>query len=121
MKADLLAQIIVEARCSPSDSEAVMQALGSIPDVSHEALEMMALRALSEPDAFPIDQRLLRGAASCAGASISANALARRADAWRPWRGYAAVHLWAATMDVAKRRPDDGEHELAVAKLTYSP
>jgi len=39
--------------------------------------------ALGDPDAFPATDRVLRR-------------FAARAEAWRPWRGYAAFHLWNA-------------------------
>ena len=60
----------------------------------------------SEPreslDAFPAgDAGLLRAAASRAGTHLSADDLVRHAERWRPWRAYAAQHLWAA--DAASR------------------
>jgi AraC family transcriptional regulator of adaptative response / DNA-3-methyladenine glycosylase II len=62
----------------------------------------IALRAMREPDAFPAtDVGLLRGAAIRVGKKIPAEALNARAASWRPWRGYAAQHLWAA--DAASR------------------
>jgi AraC family transcriptional regulator of adaptative response / DNA-3-methyladenine glycosylase II len=90
-----LARTLLAARCSPADSEAVAQALRSIPEVSDWALQAIALRSLSEPDAFPVDQRTVRSAAALAGGSLSLQELARRAEAWRPWRGYGAMQLWS--------------------------
>jgi AraC family transcriptional regulator of adaptative response / DNA-3-methyladenine glycosylase II len=55
----------------------------------------IAMRACGEPDAFPAgDVGLLRGAA-LAGHRPSPAELRARAQAWRPWRAYAAHHLWA--------------------------
>jgi AraC family transcriptional regulator, regulatory protein of adaptative response / DNA-3-methyladenine glycosylase II len=73
-----------------------MQALTSIPEISDWTLQVVALRALAEPDAFPVEDRLLRNAAAGAGPMLPATALQRRAEAWRPWRGYAAIHLWGS-------------------------
>jgi AraC family transcriptional regulator of adaptative response / DNA-3-methyladenine glycosylase II len=57
----------------------------------------IALRAAREPDAFPAsDVGLLRGAAGRKGDRPSAAELTARAERWRPWRAYAAQHLWAA-------------------------
>jgi AraC family transcriptional regulator of adaptative response / DNA-3-methyladenine glycosylase II len=57
----------------------------------------IALRAAREPDAFPAsDIGLLRGAAGSRGVRPSPAQLAARAERWRPWRAYAAQHLWAA-------------------------
>lgn len=57
----------------------------------------IALRAAREPDAFPAsDVGLLRSAADRKGVRPSAAELAARAERWRPWRAYAAQHLWIA-------------------------
>lgn len=50
----------------------------------------IAMRALGWPDAFPASDPALQRAA---GAS-SQDDLSARAEKWRPWRSYAAVHLW---------------------------
>jgi AraC family transcriptional regulator, regulatory protein of adaptative response / DNA-3-methyladenine glycosylase II len=50
----------------------------------------IALRALYWPDAFPAEDRALQRAT----ATTSARVLRARAELWRPWRAYAAVHLW---------------------------
>jgi AraC family transcriptional regulator of adaptative response / DNA-3-methyladenine glycosylase II len=39
---------------------------------------------------------LLRGAAVIGGALSTSATLLDRAESWRPWRAYAAQHLWAA-------------------------
>ena len=53
--------------------------------------------ALREMDAFPAsDAGLLRGATLVNGTRSSPNSLLQRAESWRPWRAYAAQHLWAA-------------------------
>ena len=55
------------------------------------------MRALQFPDAFPPgDVGLLRGMASL-GEPVSKAELLPRAEAWRPWRAYAAMYLWAAS------------------------
>lgn len=48
------------------------------------------MRALYWPDAFPTTDRTLRRAAGVK----SVSALVARAEEWRPWRAYAALHLW---------------------------
>ncbi|HEX4420614.1 MAG TPA: AlkA N-terminal domain-containing protein [Kofleriaceae bacterium] len=61
----------------------------------------IALRAAREPDAFPAsDIGLLRGAADRKGVRPSPDALAARAERWRPWRAYAAQHLWSADAEL---------------------
>jgi AraC family transcriptional regulator, regulatory protein of adaptative response / DNA-3-methyladenine glycosylase II len=55
------------------------------------------MRELREPDAFPAaDVGLLRAMADGAGRRPSPSELLACAEAWRPWRAYAALHLWAA-------------------------
>jgi AraC family transcriptional regulator of adaptative response / DNA-3-methyladenine glycosylase II len=69
----------------------------SIRGVGEWTAQYIALRALREPDAFPAsDIGLLRGAGSLDGARPSPRSLLIRAESWRPWRAYAAQHLWAA-------------------------
>jgi 3-methyladenine DNA glycosylase/8-oxoguanine DNA glycosylase len=56
--------------------------------------QYVALRALGHADAFPGgDVALQRSAAA------DEKALLRRAEAWRPWRAYAAQHLWTAAAE----------------------
>jgi AraC family transcriptional regulator of adaptative response / DNA-3-methyladenine glycosylase II len=48
-------------------------------------------------DAFPVtDIGLLRSVAAMDGGKTKAADLLNRAESWRPWRAYAAQHLWAA-------------------------
>ena len=48
-------------------------------------------------DAFPVtDIGLLRSMASMDGEKTTPANLLIRAESWRPWRAYAAQHLWAA-------------------------
>jgi len=48
------------------------------------------MRALYWPDAFPLSDRALQQAAGVS----TPRALRARAEKWRPWRAYAALHLW---------------------------
>jgi AraC family transcriptional regulator of adaptative response / DNA-3-methyladenine glycosylase II len=62
----------------------------------------MALRALGHPDAFPADDLVLQKAVPTDGSRMTAKALTTRAEAWRPWRAYAVIHVWKASMPAAK-------------------
>src|SRR5262249_49440321 len=65
---------------------------GHLPD---QTAQTVALRAFGDPDAFPAaDAVLVRES----GASSSSE-LAAIAEPWRPWRAYAAVHLWRAASE----------------------
>src|SRR5581483_4589004 len=74
--------------------------LRAIPGIGEWTAQYIALRALRESDAFPAsDVGLLRGAARRTGGRPTTAALLKRAERWRPWRAYAAQHLW--TCDAA--------------------
>ena len=83
---------------SPLDSvEDTVARLSAIRGVGPWTASTIAMRAAREPDAFPAtDAGLLRGAATLLGARPSVTELSRHAERWRPWRAYAAQHLWAA-------------------------
>ncbi len=58
--------------------------------------QYIALRALREPDAFPAsDLVLLHSASREFGRPLGPKELLDLAEPWRPWRAYAAQHLWA--------------------------
>ncbi len=81
---------------SRSLEEAVAQ-LRSIRGVGEWTAHYIALRQLREPDAFPAtDIGLLRAMADADGQRPGPDELLARAETWRPWRAYAAQHLWAA-------------------------
>ena len=80
--------------------EAIVR-LRTIRGVGEWTAQYIALRALRETDAFPAsDVGLLRGAAIIDGARSTSASLLNRAEVWRPWRAYAAQHLWAADAPV---------------------
>lgn len=68
--------------------------LRAAPGIGEWTAQYIAMRALREPDAFPAaDIGLMRALDHGAGRPSPAELLAR-AEAWRPWRAYAALHLW---------------------------
>ena len=80
-----------------ADLESAIAALKALPGVGEWTAQYIALRELREPDAFPqADIGLLRGMADQAGVRPTPAELLTRAEAWRPWRAYAAQHLWTA-------------------------
>jgi AraC family transcriptional regulator of adaptative response / DNA-3-methyladenine glycosylase II len=80
-----------------ADLESAIAALSALPGVGPWTAQYIALRELREPDAFPHgDVALMRALADEDGRRPSAQQLLARAEAWRPWRAYAAQHLWAA-------------------------
>lgn len=82
------------ARC---DLEEAIARLTSIRGVGEWTAQYIALRQLREPDAFPAaDVGLMRALTDANGQRPSALQLLARAEPWRPWRAYAAQHLWAS-------------------------
>ena len=98
--------IIALARAAAADPRlfhpfgTIEEAIGrlrAIPGIGEWTAQYIALRALRETDAFPAsDVGLLRGAARIDGQRPTPAGLLDRAETWRPWRAYAAQHLWAA-------------------------
>ena len=71
--------------------------LRTIRGIGEWTAQYIALRAIREMDAFPAtDIGLLRSVASIDGEKTTPANLLTRAESWRPWRAYAAQHLWAA-------------------------
>jgi AraC family transcriptional regulator of adaptative response / DNA-3-methyladenine glycosylase II len=77
--------------------EEAVKRLRSIRGIGEWTAQYIALRQLREPDAFPAaDVGLLRALADRAGVRPEANELLAKAEKWRPWRAYAAQHLWTS-------------------------
>jgi len=82
---------------SPGDREAARLALAALPGIGPWTAEVLAMRALRDPDAFPAGDLGVRKALGLAPA-----AAARRAEAWRPYRSYAVMHLWTQLAESPK-------------------
>ena len=78
--------------------------LRALPGIGEWTAQYIALRQLREPDAFPAaDIGLMRAVQHLTGEDRRPTpaALLARAEAWRPWRAYAALHLWSADLPAA--------------------
>jgi AraC family transcriptional regulator of adaptative response / DNA-3-methyladenine glycosylase II len=75
-------------------SDDVVHALTDVRGIGPWTAQYVALRALGEPDAFPSADLVLRRMASNGHETLSPAALERMSHDWRPWRSYAAIHLW---------------------------
>jgi AraC family transcriptional regulator of adaptative response / DNA-3-methyladenine glycosylase II len=72
-------------------------ALRALPGIGEWTAQYIAMRELREPDAFPAaDIGLMRALADADGRRPNPAELSARAEAWRPWRAYAALHLWSS-------------------------
>jgi AraC family transcriptional regulator of adaptative response / DNA-3-methyladenine glycosylase II len=81
--------LVLEA---PAPAERVMRELIALPGIGPWTAQYVAMRALSWPDAFLEGDLGIRKALG----GVSARAALARAEEWRPWRAYAAMHLWAS-------------------------
>jgi AraC family transcriptional regulator of adaptative response / DNA-3-methyladenine glycosylase II len=72
------------------DPEKTMALLKGLPGIGDWAVHYIAMRALGWPDAFPHTDLGIRKALQQA----RPGEILRMAEAWRPWRAYAAMHLW---------------------------
>lgn len=88
------------------DLDTAIKALKALPGIGEWTAQYIAMRQLREPDAFPAaDIGLMRALETPAGRPSPAELLAR-AEAWRPWRAYAALHLWAGDAATLKEKAD---------------
>ncbi|WP_030715380.1 AlkA N-terminal domain-containing protein [Streptomyces sp. NRRL F-2580] len=78
-----------------SDWEAARAQLSALPGFGPWTTEIIAMRALGDPDAFLPSDLGVRRAAQGLGLPAGPAALTARAAAWRPWRAYAVQYLWA--------------------------
>ncbi|HEV2675952.1 MAG TPA: AlkA N-terminal domain-containing protein [Aliidongia sp.] len=72
----------------------LVERLDALPGIGPWTAHYIAMRALREPDAFPSGDLGLRKAMITAAGLPSFKEMDLRAEAWRPWRAYAALHLW---------------------------
>jgi AraC family transcriptional regulator of adaptative response / DNA-3-methyladenine glycosylase II len=80
------------------DLDEAIERLRAIRGVGEWTAQYIAMRQLREPDAFPAaDLGLLRAMAHQDGHPHSSSELLDRSRPWRPWRAYAAQHLWASS------------------------
>lgn len=67
--------------------------LRELPGIGDWTAQYLAMRCLSWPDAFPHTDLIIRRAFP----GMTPSQVLRAAEAWRPWRSYACLHLWRAS------------------------
>ena len=73
------------------DPETAIPALVALPGIGPWTAQYIAMRAMHWPDAFPAGDL---GVKKALGPETSEKKIEARAERWRPWRGYAVMHLW---------------------------
>lgn len=73
-----------------ASSQEMIGRMCELPGIGPWTANYIAMRALGDPDAFPAQDLGLMKATRVS----SPRRLGEIAEAWRPWRSYAAMHLW---------------------------
>ncbi len=87
------------------DGDAFLERLLAIPGIGHWTAQYVAMRALGEPDAFPIGDAALLSMLRL----TNDTELRERAESWRPWRAYATMYLWCVPEPRVQRSTDSSE------------
>jgi AraC family transcriptional regulator of adaptative response / DNA-3-methyladenine glycosylase II len=77
------------------DIESTLENLRALPGVGEWTTHYVAMRTLAWPDAFPHSDL---GLMKALGESSPRRVL-ELAESWRPWRAYAAMHLWNRSLE----------------------
>ncbi len=89
-----------------SSANVARQQLTALPGIGPWTAEYIAMRALHWPDAFPDTDLALRAAA----ARLGLRDLRESSMRWRPWRSYAAMHLWLSDSWLPERGLSNDRH-----------
>lgn len=85
--------VVLDAGC---DWNRAREQLLALPGIGPWTAEVIAMRGLGDPDAFPATDLGVQLAARQAGLPAEPRPLTERSARWRPWRSYATQHLWSA-------------------------
>ncbi len=80
-------QLLLRPGSDPEKAAAVLRAM---PGIGEWTTQYVLMRCLAWPDAFPHGDLGVRHALG----TDDPKAILAIAEAWRPWRAYAAMHLW---------------------------
>ena len=79
---------------SGSDWGSARRQLLALPGIGPWTAEVISMRGLGDPDAFPASDLGLRMTAKQLGFPADERSLLEHSARWRPWRSYAVQHLW---------------------------
>jgi AraC family transcriptional regulator of adaptative response / DNA-3-methyladenine glycosylase II len=71
-----------------------IEQLTRIPGIGDWTAQYIAMRAMGEPDAFPAGDLGIIKALRQGDKRLTLTKIRQKAEKWRPWRAYAAMHLW---------------------------
>ncbi len=84
------------------ETETLKQQLLSLKGIGEWTASYIAMRALSDPDAFLHTDLVLLKVAKQLYGDETPKALRERSMTWRPWRAYAGMHLWQAAAQLKR-------------------
>lgn len=102
-----LARAVVEGELtmdSTVDTADFVARACQIKGIGEWTAQYMAMRALSDPNAFPHGDLILRRAAAPEGETLTPRQLLALAEAWQPWRAYAVLLLWRGYSQKSKNK-----------------
>jgi DNA-3-methyladenine glycosylase II len=83
-----------------ADANSLRAALLALPGIGPWTVEYVAMRAWRDADAWPAwDLVLMQAICARDPSLVRPTQQRKRTDAWRPWRAYAAMHLWNEVAD----------------------
>ena len=86
------------------DRSAAIARFRNIAGIGEWTAQYIAMRALHDTDAFPASDLGIMRALADGERRPSVQEVSRCAEAWRPWRAYAAIHLWTGETDHDQQR-----------------
>lgn len=95
------------------DWDRARHALLELPGVGPWTAELIAMRGLGDPDAFPVTDLGVQVAARRLGLPDQPRALMHHSGRWRPWRSYATQHLWTSLDHAVNDWPPASKEEIA--------
>lgn len=96
---------------SGCDRNAAREQLLRLPGIGPWSAEMVAMRGLGDPDAFPATDLGVAVAARQIGLPTTPRLLVEHSNRWRPWRSYATQHLWTALDHSVNQWPPRGRDD----------
>jgi len=95
------ALLLLSQACAPEgfidfdlmEADELQVSLQKIKGIGPWTASYVALRAMNQADVMPVEDLVLQKTLE-PGRRLSAKELTQRAEVWRPWRGYATLHLW---------------------------
>jgi hypothetical protein len=113
------------------DRAACRAALLALPGIGPWTADYLGMRVFADPDAFPagdlglrqaLEDHVPRSPARAGARPLPSTALVEaRAEPWRPYRAYAAMHLWAALASRRREGPARGPVPTAEAPRRRPP